>query len=182
MTGHLNIQDIVKFLRLSGTEFYEYCQGLPEEVLFAQPAGKWSAAQQVKHLIISANNTRLAYSLPKFIVRLVVGKPNRNSRNYDELVAKYTKKLQEGGRASARFVPKPVPASYGKEKLLQQFNTAMERLAVSIEKKWTDLLLDNYLAPHPLLGKITLRELGYFTIHHTHHHLKSIRALAGGNG
>ena len=35
--------------------------------------------------------------------------------------------------------------------------------------------LDRYLAPHPLLGKITLRELAYFTIYHTHHHLQIIK-------
>jgi hypothetical protein len=37
--------------------------------------------------------------------------------------------------------------------------------------------LDNFIAPHPLLGKITLRELCYFTIYHTQHHLHNIKVM-----
>jgi len=51
----------------------------------------------------------------------------------------------------------------------------MDKLIIAIEKKSTDTQLDQYIAPHPLLGKITLRELGYFTIYHTQHHLAIIK-------
>ena len=110
-------------------------------------------------------------------MRWVGGKPNRNSRSYDELVAKYKLKLEQGGRASKRYIPNPIPALYGKEKLLNNFAKAMDRMAVAIEKKWKEAEPDQYLAPHPLLGKITLRELGYFTIYHTYHHLETIRKM-----
>jgi uncharacterized damage-inducible protein DinB len=78
-------------------------------------------------------------------------------------------------------VPKPIAASYGKEKLLNQFAKAMDKMASSVKKKWKDPQPDQYIAPHPLLGKITLRELCYFTIHHTYHHLESIKKLTAGN-
>src|SRR5206468_7652389 len=113
--------------------------------------------------------SKLIFSFPKFIVRVYVGKPNRSSRSYDELVAKYKLKLEQGGRAGAGFVPKPVSEKKNKEKILQTFSRAMNRLAVIINKKWKDSQLDQYIAPHPLLGKITLRELCYFTIYHTQH-------------
>ena len=179
MKGHLHQDDIAKFLRLSAEEFSHYCRNLTDEQFFAQPKDKWSVAQQVKHLITSARMSRLAYSLPRFMVRLIGGKPNRHSRSYDELVARYHTKLASGGRASGRFVPKPIPASYGKDKMMAQFDQANERLVKCLEKRRTEQQLDQYLAPHPLLGKITLRELGYFTIHHTHHHLASIKQLTG---
>jgi len=51
----------------------------------------------------------------------------------------------------------------------------MLRLNSDIEKKWKEPQLDQYIAPHPLLGKITLRELCYFTIYHTKHHLNIIK-------
>ena len=38
-------------------------------------------------------------------------------------------------------------------------------------------VMDNFLIKHPLLGKITLRELCYFTIYHTQHHIKIITTL-----
>lgn len=32
--------------------------------------------------------------------------------------------------------------------------------------------LDKYILPHPLLGKLTIREMMYFTIYHVEHHKK----------
>ena len=179
MTGQLSIEEITD--QLLGTEqgFKQYCNSLDDKQFFFQPAGKWSVAQQVKHLLTATNTARLAYSLPKFMVRWVGGTPNRPSRNYAELVAKYKLKLEQGGRAGGKYVPKPIPASYGKEKLLNNFTKAMNKMAIAIKKNWKEPQPDQYIAPHPLLGKITLRELCYFTIYHTQHHLNSIKAMTG---
>jgi hypothetical protein len=177
MTGKLTLEEIEQQLNVARETFHQYCSSLSDEQFFHQPGEKWSPAQQVKHLITSANMTRLAFKLPKFIIRWYVGKPNRPSRTYDELVTKYKLKLEQGGKASKRFVPKPIPANYGKEKMMTQFKASMNKLSDAITKKWKDQQLDQYLAPHPLLGKITSRELGYFTIHHTYHHLESIQKM-----
>jgi hypothetical protein len=176
MASGLSVIEISDQLRAVTSAFNNYCSNLDDEQFFFQPSGKWSAAQQVKHLITATNTSRLAFTLPKFIVRMVGGKPNRPSRTYDELVAKYKDKLEKGGRASGRYIPKAIPASYGKEKLLGNFTKAMNRFSGSV-KKWKEPQTDDYIAPHPLLGKITLRELSYFTIYHTQHHLESIQKM-----
>ena len=181
MADKLTLADIDQRLSAATTGFHQYCSSLSDEKFFYQPEGKWSPAQQVKHLITSANMTRLAFSLPKFIVRWYAGKPNRPSRSYEELVAKYKLKLQQGGKASGRFIPKPIPASYGKDKMLEKFKNAMDKLLGTVSKKWREPQPDQYIAPHPLLGKITLRELCYFTIHHTYHHLESIQKMTATN-
>ena len=177
MTGDLSIEQISGQLNKTATEFITYCTSLSEEHFFYQPAEKWSAAQQVKHLITATNTVSLAFRLPKFMVRMVGGKPNRDSRTYDELVAKYELKLQEGGKASSRYIPKPIHLSYGKERILKEFAKAMQQFSTALGRKWKEPQPDRYIAPHPLLGKITLRELCYFTIHHTHHHLQSIKKI-----
>jgi hypothetical protein len=182
MNGYLDIEEIAQQLHIVEKEFNAYCSSISDEQFFYQPVNKWSPAQQVKHLIIAANNTKLAFALPKFIVHWYAGKPNRPSRSYDELVNKYKLKLEQGGKASGRFIPKPILASYGKQKMLHQFTSSMDKLAHAIQTKWNDSQLDQYIAPHPLLGKITLRELGYFTIHHTYHHLESIQKMTAGSG
>jgi DinB superfamily len=180
MNGHLTIPETEQQLLQAAAQLHQYCTSMGDAHFFNQPAGKWSAAQQLKHLITSTNTARLAYTLPKFIVRIVAGRPNRLSRTYDELVARYTSKLEQGGKASKRFIPKPVHPSYGREKLLNQFTKAMEKFAGSYKNNCPEPTPDQYLAPHPLLGKITLRELAYFTIHHTHHHLQSIKSMTAG--
>lgn len=175
MPPHLSKEEIVARLDEASAEFSTFCSHISDEVFFRQPAEKWSVAQNVTHLITSANMTKLAYRLPKFIVRIYSGKPNRPSRTYDELVAKYKLKLEKGGRASGRFVAKPVSPTKGKGNILVSFNRSVRSLNDSILKNWNDPQLDQYIAPHPLLGKITLRELGYFTIYHTGHHLAIIK-------
>ena len=168
-------EEIIKHLHSAKEEFTGFCSVIDDDKFFHQPKEKWSIAQNVNHLTISANTTRLAFLLPKFIVRLYAGKPNRPSRTYDELVNKYKMKLQQGGKASGRFIPKLISPATGKENLLSSFAKSMDQLIHRIEKKWSDPQLDQYIAPHPLLGKITLRELCYFTIYHTHHHVAIVK-------
>ncbi len=149
-----------------------------DELSFFKNRGeKWSVAENVQHLIISTNTTTLAYTLPAFIVRLVGGKSNRESKTYEALVEKYTLKLAEGGRASGRFVPKPMEIKYGKERLMQNWQQATSKFINAIKNKTTESKLDDYLVRHPLLGRITLRELCYFTIYHTEHHLTIINKM-----
>jgi hypothetical protein len=155
-------------------EFSDYCLNISDDIFFKQPADKWSIAQNVDHIIISTRQTKLAYLLPKFIVRLYTGKPNRPSRSYDELVKKYHAKLEAGGKASGVFIPKIIQGG-SKEKLMNDWMKISAAYIHTLDKKWKDDKLDNYLAPHPLLGKITLRELCYFTIYHTEHHLNIIK-------
>jgi hypothetical protein len=177
MTGNLTIHEIVQQLHSVEEEFNSYCNSITDEKFFYQPKDKWSPAQQVKHLITSTNMACLVFKLPRFMVRMIAGKPNRNSRTYDELVAKYKLKLEQGGKASKKYIPKPIAASYGKEKLLNNFTKSMNKFALTLSRKWDESSLDKYIAPHPLLGKITLRELCYFTIYHTPHHLHNIKVM-----
>lgn len=172
---NLSKEEIIQRLRSCSNEFTTFCAKIPGEVFFHQPPVKWSIAQNVKHLVISGTTTKLAFILPKFIVRLYAGKPNRRSRSYDELVNKYKLKLQQGGKASGIYIPKTIDPQTGNENMLNDFLRTMNRLISSIHKNYRDDQLDQFLAPHPLLGKITLRELCYFTIYHTQHHLNIIK-------
>jgi hypothetical protein len=169
----MNKEEIIEASQKIFKEFTGYSSAINDEKFFLQPADKWSIAQNVDHLIRSMKPTNLAYTLPKFIVRIYGGKPNRPSRSYDELVAKYKLKLDAGGKATGQFVPKPI-TGIQKNELISRWNkiTAAYTGKLSSNK---DEQLDKYIVPHPLLGKITLRELCYFTIYHTRHHLNIIK-------
>jgi hypothetical protein len=175
MSGYLSKEEIIQQLQKAAADFTGCCAMITEGLFFSQPPAKWSIAQNTRHLIIAADKTRLAYSLPKFMLQLITGKPNRSSRTYDELVEKYQLKLQQGGRAGKAFTPQSISSNISKEKMITDFSKAMKRLIQKIQQNWKDEQLDEYLAPHPLLGKITHRELCYFTIYHTYHHLATIQ-------
>ena len=101
-------EEIIARLRLAQDEFINYCETISDDDFFFQPTGKWSIAQNVNHLIVSASTTRLAFILPKLVLRLYTGRPNRPSRDYDELVKKYKAKLEQGGKASGIYIPKTI--------------------------------------------------------------------------
>ncbi len=170
-------EEIVAATEKTVEAFSQVCNGADDLVFFKRQGNKWSVAENIQHLIISFNTTTLAYSLPRIFVRWIGGKPNRPSRSYEALVDKYKKKLEDGGKAGSRFTPKKIEIKNGKEKILSNWNKATSKYITALKKNRDEKDLDNYLVRHPLLGRITLRELCYFSIYHTAHHLNSIRKI-----
>jgi DinB superfamily len=85
-------------------------------------------------------------------------------------------KLAKGGQASGRFVPKEI-SPQEKPLLPKAIMHYTNELCKKLEKL-SEEELDTYLLPHPLLGKLTFREMLYFTAYHAeHHHLIAKRDL-----
>ncbi len=99
-------EEIIKASKKVFNEFSDTCLQIPDNKFFFLPAEKWSISQNVDHLTRAVKTTKLAYSLPKILVRILFGKANRPSKTYEELVAKYKLKLEQGGKASGRYLPK----------------------------------------------------------------------------
>jgi hypothetical protein len=165
---------IISALNENVDAFNNYISALNKEQFEVSPNGKWSAGQNLDHLIRAIKPLQLAYGLPKFALRILFGKTNRPSKTYDELVAKYKAKLAAGGRASGPFIP-PFISFEKKDELIKKYAEQKQKLISKIEKQ-NEKDLDVYILPHPLLGKVTLREMLYFTIHHNEHHLETVRS------
>ena len=167
--------NIIQLLQSSHTAFIQRFQSLNEGAYLAAPEGKWSNGQHLDHIQRSVRPVNLAFGLPRWVVRMLFGVANRPSRTYEGLVEKYKAKLALGGRASGRFIP--ATADWGNRvKLLK----ALERQVSSLIQKTGRLSedqLDTLLLPHPLLGKLTLREMLYFTIYHVQHHQKAVEKI-----
>ena len=171
--------DKVRILQESETAFQRFtsfCRQVSNDLFFIQPEGKWSVAQNVHHLVTATKTATAAYALPGILVRLIGGNPDRPSRSYDELLAKYNEKLASGAKARGRYIPASIKPSAGKERIIADWHKATVIYLQAIKKNRTDKQLDQYIVPHPLLGKITLRELCYFNIFHTLHHLELLKA------
>jgi hypothetical protein len=164
-----NRAEIIGGLTKNIDAFNEYISGLNKSQFESNPEGKWSPGQNLDHLIRSIKPLVLIYGLPKFVLKWMFGKANRPSKNFDALVEKYKLKLSAGGTASARFLPQPV-AFDEKEKLIGKYDRLKKTLVIKINH-WHEPELDAYILPHPLLGKLTLREMLFFTIYHNEHHL-----------
>lgn len=141
------------------------------ELNFALP-GKWSAKQQAEHLLKSIRPVTLAFNIPVLIPKIIFGKANRPSRSFDVLKSRYEEKLSLGGRASSPFVP--AARNINLNNILNSIEENINKLSRAVDRK-SEEELDVFILPHPLLGKLTLREMLYFTSFHVQHHEESIR-------
>jgi hypothetical protein len=93
---------------------------------------KWTAGQQLDHIIKSVAPVNLALALPAFALKMSFGKANRPSRTYDQLVEKYQGKLSAGGRAPGRFVPASISVSQ-RAPLISKLEKLVGSLSARIE-------------------------------------------------
>ena len=161
---------IIQLLQNHHQHFIDRIHDLPEDAFLLSKNSKWTAGQQLDHICRSMKPVAMAFGLPAFVLRLLFGKANRPSRSYDALVEKYKSKLSAGGRASGRFIPKVIGFN-DRDQLEKQLRNTVSRLVQRIDR-YSEDELDTYILPHPLLGKITLREMLYFSIYHVQHHDK----------
>ncbi len=169
----MNKQEIANALISNHSSFTDYIESLSDQEFMFSRNEKWTAGQQLDHLVRAVKPLTQGFMLPTFVFGFLFGKSNRAGKTFEELVAKYKQKLAAGGRASGRFIPQPIPLTK-KTALNRKLNSLASKLASQISRL-SEKDLDTYILPHPLLGKLTLREMMYFTIYHAKHHEENIR-------
>ena len=111
----MNKQQIIEQLQENHQSFTNMILSLKEKEFLFTTDDKWTAGQQAEHIFRSVKPVELAFALPLFILGINFGKANRPSRSYASLLQKYKDKLAAGGRASGRFIPRPVVFMHGKK-------------------------------------------------------------------
>ncbi|MCC7052364.1 MAG: DinB family protein [Gemmatimonadaceae bacterium] len=133
----------------------------------------WSAAEHVRHLTRSMAPLLPALRLPKLGLRMAFGMPDRPSRAEGQISDAYRAALAAGGQAG-RFAPPPdthAPDQARRDKIMDEHSETLRGLTQAMER-WTEAQLDGYRLPHPLLGKLTVREMMLFTLIHNRHHVE----------
>ncbi len=134
--------------------------------------GKWTIAQHVDHLIKSVQPINQAMNMPKLGLRTMFGKCKRAEMSYETISDRYKAELAAGGKAPKTFIPKS--REFEQEKSIQKLKEVMSTLNENI-RKWNEADLSKYQLPHPLLGKLSIREMMLFTAIHTAHHFKALK-------
>lgn len=172
----MTLEEIISKLNENHDAFIEYMLSLNEDdFMHSLNNEKWTAGQEMQHIIWSVNKLATALLLPKAILKMKFGVANRPSRTYEAQVNKYTKGLEQLGGA---YRVELAPVQYAeRSQLIKKLNKSVALLCSRV-KKYSEENLDYYILPHPLMGKMTIRELLYFTVHHVlHHKANSIRNL-----
>ncbi|WP_299885791.1 DinB family protein [uncultured Lacinutrix sp.] len=147
-----------------------------EEKWTIGPEGKWTTGQHVMHLLQSIKMLNNAMSMPKFILRYKFGKANRAIRDFDTVVSRYNERLSQVS-SDAIFSPSKnmkAPTLKDKAYIIDRIIAENKKLQHKT-KKWSDKHLDTYILPHPLMGKMPVREIVMWTSHHVNHHLNTLK-------
>jgi hypothetical protein len=161
-------EQIIGELTESHNKFTDYILSLNEVDFSFSFQHKWTAGQQIDHIVRSISGILTAFIFPRFFVRLLFGRAKRYSATYENLVKAYQAKLEHGAKASRIFVPGKINFS-NRNRLVDKLKTNVLKLNESISK-FSEEELDSYMLPHPILGKLTMREMMYFVIYHVKHH------------
>ena len=164
--------EVISLLSDKHRQFLSVFPSLTEREFTTSVNGKWSPSQQLDHIVRSIHPVVLTIRLPR-LLSLFFGKANRPSRTYDALIEKYHTRLAAGGKASGFFIPKAVKFQQRENTILKR-NDLVQKLNGAVANLTEDQL-DKYILPHPLLGKLTFREMLYFTAYHAEHHEKATK-------
>ncbi len=173
MTNIILRDELIETLKESNQRAGSWFENIPAKGFFTRKGETWSPSDNLDHLIKAVQPITKALKLPRVTLQAMFGKPGKPSMTYEELCQVYREAIAQGGQASGRYLPDQqnpnVDAEEQKKSLLDRWSKTGDEL-VSVAGSWEENDLDRYQLPHPLLGKLTIREMLYFTIYHNLRH------------
>ena len=167
-------EDIINVLEEKHQELFNWLENLPDESWNKGPKGKWTTGQHIEHLVDSIKKLNQAMSYPKFLLKYKFGTSNRDLRSYKDIAQRYQEKLATNKERAKKFNKNvKTPPLKKKKRLLTTLQIQNKKLQHKTNH-WKDKNLDNLILPHPLMGKMPVREIVMWTAHHTEHHTNTL--------
>ncbi len=150
-------------------ELEEAIGGMNESALAQAPAGKWSSAQILEHLLLTYTNTNrgIAKCLEK-------GSPLATSASLKHRVGTLLVinfgYMPEGRKAPERAQPRGMPSAQVRETIFAEIQT-MESGLDDCERRFG---AGTKIMDHPFLGPLTAEQWRKFHLVHGRHHARQI--------
>ncbi len=168
--------EIVRELRALHARSRDFWSSFSAMEFFHPLGDAWSPADNVRHLLRSNRPVLRALSTPKILLLVRFGAGLRPSSTYAEVRERYLARLSAGVTAG-RFAPRPLASSEQTEEqrsgLLADLDQVSESLTGEVSG-WREWQLDRLRLPHPALGRLTVREMLFFTLYHNLHHVRNV--------
>ena len=168
--------EIARQLLSLHAESVRYLDEISVTEFFQPQALKWSPAEHVRHLHKSVRPLVKALTVPRIVLRLRFGRSRRRSRLFGDIRERYLARLGKGygvNRYAPSARPLPSDARAWRAEIMRNWTASVNALAARVDR-WRDGALDRYQLPHPLMGKLTVREMMFFTVYHNAHHVRLV--------
>ena len=172
----MNKPELSHSLQENHKHFLQYIDSLTESEFLQSTNGKWTAGQQLEHILKSIKTIAKIFG-QKTVIETQFGRIQRPTLSYETLIAQYQDLLDKGGKAPERYLPSTV----GFDQKTDLITAVESKLAATIQylDNYTESEMDTLTLPHPILGILSLREMLYLiTYHVTHHHKQVQKHLA----
>jgi hypothetical protein len=107
---------------------------------------------------------------------LLFGRHRGPGLGFADVRLRYQAALAAGGQAG-RFAPSvqapPADLASGQDAILSRLSATVHAVQMALQR-WPEPALDQYRLPHPLLGRLTVREMLAFSVYHHAHHLRRV--------
>lgn len=139
------------------------------------PDNKWTTGQHALHLLQRIKPLNDALSMPRFLLRYAYGVTNRPLHDYDKIVECYHERLKENKEHSSNDPQKlKAPKRNDKRYLLTRLQVESKKLQYKT-RRISDKNLDTLVLPHPLMGKMPIREILILNAYHVAHHTQILQ-------
>ncbi|OBX24457.1 DinB family protein [Gelidibacter algens] len=169
----MNKDEIIASLNKIHSAFWETAIQLPNPTISIN--GKWSVCQNVQHITIALLRVSNFLALPKSSIKSDYGLSERASSSYEISFKVFRNTLENGIKTTEAFMPETNLETSIIE-LVRQGKDTLDTF-ISNLKNWSEEEFEMYNCPHPVFGKITVREILYFTIYHAQHHNETINKM-----
>lgn len=170
----MNKKEVQEQLLSVHSELLNYVKSLGSDLITTSIPGKWSPAQNIKHLQLAILPVaKLLNDKPKFLSKNIGNSPS-GSRSYVEITSNYFNGLTRGVKSPEKFVPGTCLHADQVTEIFGEYEKTIEELTQSLQF-YTEDEMDTYQLIHPLLGLLTIREFMYFYMFHAIHHMQNIK-------
>ena len=169
----MNKSEIIANLNTAHSAFWKTAIHFPNPTISLN--GKWSVSQNVEHINIALLRVSNYLALPKSSINSNFGLSERASTNNETIIEMYRNALENGVKTTDAFIPK-IYLETSIEELVSQGKDSLTAFISNLQN-WSEEELEMYNCPHPIFGKITVREILYFTIYHVQHHNETIKKM-----
>jgi hypothetical protein len=166
-----------KTLKNNLTEAAKNCLNLatsvPDSIFFDNSNGKWSIAENLIHLDVSAKRLAGAMSLSKEDLAAKFGTATKPSMAFEKISEIYYATASQRAIVAPPAFAATQTAETTRESVVEGYTKSHAFLAAALAN-YSEEALEHYQIPHPLLGLLTVREMIYFTVFHIGHHQKAV--------
>lgn len=165
-------QELITVFVSNHQEAIQYIDGLGDRQFCYRYQDKWTAGEHLQHILLTIVPFSRVLSSKAFI-REKFGTIDRKTWDYATVLHHYA---QTSLKAPQAFLPDGAVPYHQKAALIADIQQQLRAISDLLEQ-YSEQELDTLVLPHPLLGKLTIREMFYLMSYHPIHHQRQVQHI-----